>query len=257
MDRIILKKKPLVEAIFELRWDLQELEPGIKMDPHYNLLIGGLYERLKSDYPFHQQLPSAGMPNIMAEYLAQHRFRKGDNQWPLVQIGPGIITVNDTEGYIWEDFERRIVKVVRDLFDVYPNAASDLRPNTLTLRYIDAMPFDFDNCDILLFLREKMNLNIRLHHKLFEETGVEEAPKGLDLRFGFKSSEPQGSMRLRLFRGRQKDVDALIWETIVTSVSGDLPKIPSETDRWLEEAHDLTNSWFFKLIEGELLERFR
>ena len=37
MERKILKNKPLVEAIFELRWELQEPAPGMKIDPHYNL----------------------------------------------------------------------------------------------------------------------------------------------------------------------------------------------------------------------------
>jgi hypothetical protein len=40
VKRRILKNKPLVEAIFEIRWELQELAPGVKRDPHYKVLIG-------------------------------------------------------------------------------------------------------------------------------------------------------------------------------------------------------------------------
>jgi len=89
---------------------------GMRVDPHYKILVGSLYEQLKEEYPFHQQLPTAFIPDEMLGYLVQHRFRKGENQWPLVQIGPGIITVNDTEGYIWEDFKNRIERVVNILF---------------------------------------------------------------------------------------------------------------------------------------------
>ncbi|MCX6750116.1 MAG: hypothetical protein NTZ83_01545 [Candidatus Pacearchaeota archaeon] len=51
MEKIILKNKPLVEAIFELRWQLKEIQPGVKVDPNYKMLIGRVYERLKEEYP--------------------------------------------------------------------------------------------------------------------------------------------------------------------------------------------------------------
>ena len=121
MDRVILTNKPLVEAIFELRWELQEVSPGFKTDPHYPILIGGIYGKAKSQYGFHEKLPTATMPDEIAGYIVQHRFRKGENSWPLIQIGPGIITLNDTEGYVWEDFEKRIPAVVDMLFDTYPD----------------------------------------------------------------------------------------------------------------------------------------
>ncbi|MCD6239350.1 MAG: TIGR04255 family protein [Thermotogae bacterium] len=98
MERKILKNKPLVEAIFEFRWKLQEPSIGVKIDPHYKILIGRMYDRVKDEYPFHEQLPAATMPDEIAGYVVQHRFRKDKDKWPLIQIGPGIITLNDTEG---------------------------------------------------------------------------------------------------------------------------------------------------------------
>jgi len=38
MPRKPLKNKPLIEAIFEFRWELQEQTPGMKVDPHYKIL---------------------------------------------------------------------------------------------------------------------------------------------------------------------------------------------------------------------------
>jgi hypothetical protein len=115
MTRKILKNKPLVEAIFELRWELQEHEPGMKIDPHYKILIGRIYDRINrvsAEYPFHEPLATATIPDEMVGYVVQHRFRKGENEWPLIQIGPGVITLNDTKGYVWEDFEERISNVL-------------------------------------------------------------------------------------------------------------------------------------------------
>jgi len=256
MTRKVLKNKPLVEAIFELRWNLQEPSSGIKVDPHYKLLIGRLYDKLNDEYPFHEQLPAAAMPDEIAGYIVQHRFRKDRDKWPLVQIGPGIITVNDTAGYVWEDFEKRIIQAVNVLFKVYPESKNNLKVNRLLLRYIDAITFDFEKDDIFNFLKEQVKTKIDLYQELFKDTGVESLPLGLDLRFSFVSTEPKGAIHLRLARGKKKESDALIWETMVESVSVDINEVQDTIADWIKEAHNLTDDWFFKLIEGELLRRF-
>lgn len=256
MARKILKNKPLVEAIFELRWNLQELTPGMKIDPHYKLLIGRLYDKLNNEYPFHEQLPSAAMPDEIAGYIVQHRFRKDKDKWPLVQIGPGIITINDTEGYIWEEFEKRIIQIVNTLFEAYPESKNNLKVNRLLLRYIDAIAFDFEKDDISFFLREQMKTKIELYQNLFENTGVGKVPLGLDLRFSFASNKPKGAIHIRFTRGKRKEIDTLIWETMVESVSADIPEVQSAIDDWIKKAHDLADDWFFKLIEGKLVRRF-
>ena len=256
MVRKILRNKPLVEAIFELRWNLQGPAPGIKVDPHYKLIIGRIYDKLNGEYPFHEQLPAAAMPDEIAGYIVQHRFRKDKDKWPLIQIGPGIVTVNDTEGYVWEDFERRIIQAVNTLFEVYSESKDNLKVNRLLLRYIDAIAFDFKEDGIFSFLREQMKTKIELYQNLFEDTGVGKPPIGLDLRFSFASTEPKGAIHLRFARGKRKESDALIWETMVESASADIPEVQNAIADWTKEAHFLTDDWFFKLIEGELLRRF-
>lgn len=254
--RKVLGNKPLVEAIFELRWDIQEPTTGMKIDPHYKLLIGRLYDKLNDEYPFHEQLLTATMPDEIAGYVVQHRFRKNKDAWPLIQIGPGIITVNDTEGYVWEDFEKRIIKTVYTLFDVYPESRRNLKVNRLLLRYIDAIAFNFEKDDIFSFLKKQLKIEINLYQKLYNDTVVEELPLGLDLRFSFASTKPKGAIHLRFVRGKRKESDALIWETMIESVSEDVAKVQNKIADWIKDAHNLTDDWFFKLIEGELLRRF-
>jgi len=258
MEKIILKNKPLVEAIFEYRWELVPGPEGMKVFPHYDVLIGSLYEKIKNDYPFHQDLLSANIPSSMVEYIPQHRFRKGKNEHPLVQLGPGILTVNDAVGYVWEDFKPRIVKTIQALFDAYPDDKRSLEPSRLDLRYIDAIKFDFENENILDFLRKNMKLDLGIGPALFEDTGIGNAPKGLDLKLGFECATPNGAFKIRLRRGIFNKLDALIWETTVTSVKEmGLPKIPEEIGIWLEQSHDITHKWFFRLIEGNLMGQFR
>lgn len=215
MEKKILKNKPLVEAIFELRWELQEPASGMKIDPHYKILIGRIYDRVKDEYPFHEPLPTATIPDEIAGYVVQHRFRKDKDKWPLIQIGPGIITLNDTEGYIWEDFEKRLYHLLEILFDAYPNAETDLKISWALLRYIDAVDFNYEEENIFSFLSSNLKIYIDIYKKLFEDTGVKDLPLGFDLRFSFPATKPEGAIHLRFVRGKRKNKDALIWETQV------------------------------------------
>jgi uncharacterized protein (TIGR04255 family) len=70
MLRKPLKNKPLIEAIFESRWELVEPSPEMKVDPHYKILIGRLYGKISDEYPSREQsreqLPTATMPDEIA-----------------------------------------------------------------------------------------------------------------------------------------------------------------------------------------------
>ena len=62
MPRTPLKNGPLIEAISELRWELQEQTPGMKPHPHHKIPISKMYDRISDEYPFHEQSPTATMP---------------------------------------------------------------------------------------------------------------------------------------------------------------------------------------------------
>jgi uncharacterized protein (TIGR04255 family) len=253
---ITLKNPPLIEAIFEIKWQLEETGGGLKQDPHYSLLIGRIYDRLDEDYPFHQRLPSASMPSEMVAGIVQHRFRRGEEQWPLIQIGPGVFTVNDTKGYTWVDFEKRIIQGVSTLCEVYPDA-QNLTIDSLMLRYINGLEFDFDKEDILQFLAEQMKVDVSFHPSLFDHTDVERRPLGLDCNFTFTCEKPRAVINLRFAKGQRRNANALIWQTNLVTRSDDVPNLPTELEDWLENAHDVIEDWFFKTIEGDLLKRFK
>jgi len=245
---IELNNPPLIEAIFELRWNLQETEQGIKKDPNYKLLVGRIFEKVKTQYPYYEQLPTANMPDEIAGYIIQHRFRKNKDEWPLIQIGPGIITLNDTEKYLWVNFREKISYLIETLYDTYPDAEANLAVDGLLLRYIDAVRFDFENDDIFAFLKENFKTEINLYQELFEDKEINKFPTGIDLRFSFDSEKPIGKVNLRFARGRKKEEDALIWETIVQSIPENTPNNKNEIAVWTNDAHDITKDWFCKFI---------
>ena len=250
-----LKNKPLVEAIFEIRWKLGASPQGAKQDPHYKLLLGRFFDRVQDDYPFHEPLPASNVPDELVGHIVQHRFRTGKEQWPLVQLGPGIMSVNATADYLWDDFRERTISAVAKLYESHP-ATDEFCAEGLLLRYIDGVAHDYEQSDVLQFLREKMQVQASLPESLFAQRGIQERPSHLNWQASFASAEPAGRVHLRFATGQRSGAPELIWETSVQSLGDDIPEIPEEFPVWLDGAHEITHDWFFKLIEGELHRRF-
>jgi len=250
-----LKNKPLVEAILEVKWTLKGAKPGPQIDPHYKLFLGRLFDRLFTDYPAHEQLPTANMPDELVGHVVQHRFRTAPNEWPLVQIGPGIFTVNSTSDYTWSDFRPRAISAVEKLFDAHPKL-DDLKISNIVLRYIDAIEFDHNSENAFEFLRDKLKIYISLPDNLFEDNSVNKMPKSLTWHSSFECQNPKGQITIRVANGQRNKKPAIVWETIVETSGSDLPKMPNIFEEWLDSAHSVTDDWFFKLIEGELERRF-
>ncbi len=250
-----LKNKPLVEAIFEMRWALQQKGLGVAADPHYRLLLGRLYDRLQTEYPEHQQLDTANIPDEMAGHVVQHRFRVAEDDWPLVQLGPGIFTVNDTGKYRWSDYRARVIDAQKKLYDAHPKSG-ELKIENLTLRYINAVEFDHQSSSVLDFLNEKMKVSISLPQSLFENTDVDLLPQHFQTHQMYHSKKPLGIVQISFATGQRDGKSALLWETMCQSAGDDLPKMPEEFETWLDQSHTLVKNWFFKLIDGDLHRRF-
>jgi uncharacterized protein (TIGR04255 family) len=255
MSRKDLKDKPLIEAILEVRWKLQGNAPAPQTDPHYKLLLGRLFDRMLEGYPEHEQLPTASIPDELVGHVVQHRFRVAANSWPLVQVGPGVFTVNSTADYTWADFRPRALSAINKLYDAHPKI-EDLQIANLILRYIDAECFDFGTGNTFRFLRDMLKLNISLPDSLFDGTGVEDKPNSLTCQYSFKCKRPKGLISVRFATGLKANTPAVVWETTVESAEADLPEMPSAFESWLDAAHQITDDWFFKMIEGELERRY-
>lgn len=255
MPSKILKNKPLVEAILEVKWALTSPSPGVQIDPHYKILLGRLYDKVSGDYPEHEQLPTATIPDEIVGQTVQHRFRYGLNDWPLLQVGPGILTLNDTHKYVWSDFRSRSLTAIDKLFEAYPKP-TDLKIESLLLRYIDAIEFDYLARDLLGFLQEKMKVAISLPDSLFANREVRQNPAIFSLQAAFVCQNPKGLVTVRFASGQKDARPALLWETLVESKGESAPIMPKGFAGWIDAAHTITDEWFFKLIEGELERRF-
>jgi len=250
-----LSNPPLVEAIFELKWELQQKSVNTPpTEPHYQILVGSLYDKIKERYPFHEQMPSVMMPADMAAYIIQHRFRKGENLWPLIQLGPGIFTLNETENYSWDNFYNEIEYSLDKLYESYPEK-NNIKIKSLKLRYLDAIDFEYKN-NILDFLETNMNIRLEMPKSLFNKTNVHNIPNGFDIRFSYPVPE-LGNAAIRLTRGENNKKTAIIWETNIETGIDEIPKNKNEITDWIKNSHEICHQWFLNLCEGELLEKFK
>ncbi|MCD6327149.1 TIGR04255 family protein [bacterium] len=251
-----LSNPPLVEAIFELYWQLRQRQDE-PPEFNYGILAGRIYEKLSDDYPFHEPLPTASMPAEIAAHVIQHRFRKGKNEWPLVQMGPGILTLNHTkQGFKRDVFHCGIEALVQVFLSIYQD---DQKPtfSRLMLRYIDAVDFDYQAENVSEYISRTLKTDVTAKPSLLEGTGVSTSPTALDSTIFFASDRPKGQLRLRFGRGSRNNKDLLTWETIVETTGQDVPQDTEEIASWANDADELIHKIFFRMIEGELMERFK
>lgn len=250
-----LPNNPLIEAIFEFRWLLQkDTSKNIEYDENYNFLIGLFYNRIKDIFPYRENLPSSQMPAEIIPYVPQYRFSKKEKTWPLVQLGPGILTVNDTDSYAWENnFEDLCCKAIQNIYKCYPGT-NNLNLKGLTLRYINALKID--NVDILEYMHNLLKLKINFPQSLFETTEIHSIPNSLSTVFSFPISKPEGIVMYKFAKGKKDNSDALIWEISIISKDAEKINLPTEIGKWLSDAHSIAEKSFFAFSEGELYRSF-
>lgn len=246
---------PLAEVVVEVKWKLAPnpvagLPPT---DPNYKLLVGSLFDRMKADYPFHETLPAASVPDEFVPHIVQHRFRLAEDNYPLVQVGPGILAVNDTKGYSWKRYLPSVVDAVAKLRDTY---SGELTPEATILRYINAVPFDFGTSNAFEFMTDNFNVSVAFPPQLFSDHPVEQRPNTVLLESMHTLASPAGVVSLKFSTGEFAASSHLVWETQVLSLGADVPTLDG-LEVWLNQAHDVARAWFFILIEGKLEDEFR
>jgi uncharacterized protein (TIGR04255 family) len=104
---------------------------------------------------------SLAPPEVPTDILINnpvHRFRKERNKYPLVQLGPGVLTLNTTDNnYFWEEFYELAKKLNQEFFSVFPIENETFKSNLL---YIDFFKYDFKNQNVNEFINDSFNIKI-------------------------------------------------------------------------------------------------
>jgi uncharacterized protein (TIGR04255 family) len=253
----LLLHPPLVEAIFELRWELKtDPETGRMRDPSYPMMYGRLYERLKKDFPFVEDLPSNQAHPEATPFIPRHRLRKEKNGYPLLQVGPGILTVNDVkDGYSWHSYKVLILRLVECIIELFPEE-TPLNFVKCEMRYVNAIRFDLSRESPLSFLAEKLHTKIELDPAISILNKLNERPNAVALNLAYALEKPIGNLALQMQLGQVEGKPAYILQSLVQS-HGEL--VPAELESfmgWLEDAHEVSLNCFHTLCKGTLMEKF-
>ena len=148
-----LANSPLVEIVLELRWNILNKSDLSKIQ----YLYGDLYSELKQKYPFRENIVPAEIPMDILINQPVHRFRTGANDYPLVQVGPGIITLNtNDEKYFWETFSEWSDEIISAFLKVFPlDSGVKVTPSVL---FLDFFLFDFQKSNVNAFLNNGFNI---------------------------------------------------------------------------------------------------
>jgi uncharacterized protein (TIGR04255 family) len=255
-----LPNNPLAEAIFEVRWELSKgdaLKPP--EDPGYRILVGRYYDKIRKTYQASIDLPASQMPDSMLPYVVRQQFRASRDSWPVTQLGPGILTFNETTNYAWKSFRPNACMVIDALFDAYPIELHPLAISEANLRYLNSIPYDGDYAEqpLLTFIKNFLNTSIIVDPLLFgDNQNQADSPTNVVLSLTYDLAAFDGVGSLLIAKGEREGKPAIVWEIQVKTKQGYAPKTAVAIASWLEQAHEVAEKWFFLLCRGNLLDSF-
>lgn len=239
-----LPRAPLVEIVLELRWKITNKTDLSKIQ----YLYGDIYSELKNKYPFRESIVPTEIPIDILINQPVHRYRTANNDYPLFQVGPGIITLNTIDKkYFWDTFSKDMEELVGSFLKVFPIDSNEkLTPSIL---FLDFFPFDFEKKDVYNYINEKFNI-------VFNQSFIlnENYPK--DINLGFYYEIPTGDLSITFQKGKNSSLqDGIVLQTRINgkSLNPNIAIISS----WIEKSHDTCSELFKKLTEGELYESFK
>jgi len=237
-----LKNAPLLEVIFELRWNMSDSSHWER----YPYLHGDLYSQLKDKYPQRELLVPGEVPQEVMVNKPVYRFKSHDG-YPLFQVGPGLITLNTTDDfYEWDDYFAQIKELSNEFFQLY-NFGSNEKVSP-SLSYYDFLKIDLEEQDVLGYLSENLNIKITQNFHEFNED-----PNSFNLGIGYKTN--LGNFNLRIDAGINKNQEKGL---ILQFQLNGLQKQPNIEDltSWLNDGHKLCSKLFKQLTEGNLFNSF-
>lgn len=262
-----LRKAPLAEAVFELRWALHgppELPSAFHIDPGYLLSEETFRVKVAAlGFVVAKEMTAPG--EVAAGYsIGKRYYQVSEQNFPLLQLGPGIFASNQSTEYNWTGFKEQAMRGIEALINSYPGlGAYSLRPNYVELRYIDAFDSSLvGTIDLVDFLATGTRLEMKVPDLLRDKDVFSDLFQGRlllqrELK-GWKSSQfisDIGSAQ----RGNEKIIRL---ETKVVTTGDGVPTLTAEksfqnqVEEWLEFAHGLTSPYFKEVVSDKAMDKF-
>ena len=99
-------------------------------------------------------------------------------------------------------------------------------------------------------MQNNLRLTLRLPDGLFEHNQVNNRPDLFNWEVSFPTFDTVGKVALKVALGRVEGRPAYVWEIATHTSQSYVPERPADCSEWLDKAHDLTDDWFFNLLEN-------
>jgi len=240
-----LPNAPLLEVIFEIKWDISKKSDIID----FQYLHGDLYSNLKEKFPHRENLIPPEIPLDAVKGLPVFRYREERESYPLVQIGPGVITVNTIDSsYYWNKFSDEINNTINIFSNIYNNY--DKLSLSPILTYIDFFEYDKSKITPIEFINSNLQLNVNENFLNIDNANLS------DVNFTFNYQIGNNIVSLNLRDGKIKDSkNGIIMQTKVIGKK-DIYTV-ANLAMWLEDTHKLNSNIFKSITKGHLFESFK
>jgi uncharacterized protein (TIGR04255 family) len=225
-----LRKPPLIEAVFELRFSTETA---------YGLIPGRMFDALGDEFPDVEELQTATLPlDIPFPALVRHRFKSADGS-KLLQTGHGVLSVNHVAYSRYNDLRGDVARVIEAVIEL--SLAKEVR--RLGLRYINQMKLD----------RAWSSITTLTDH-------VPEAvsSKIRDRLFRYRLEYEPDRMNIVLANPTRDGDEKLLVDLDFFREEVDLPQMETQAIlQWLDIAHERVYEAFTALLTEEYLEEIK
>jgi uncharacterized protein (TIGR04255 family) len=245
-----LPRRPLVEAILEIKWDLSG-----KGDPAHPLFAGAMAGIVADMYPSQERLPAADVPDEYTPHVVKFRMRPPSAAYPLVQAGPGIVTLNSVDDYSWDTYKNNALHLWDSLQKAYPPFNNGLAPrvNNVILKYINSRPTG--SLSPQQYIEQNLHTAVTLPAGVADhETAGPPVGVALFVNYPLQRSDTTGTVRIQ--NGIVNEAPAMLWD-LTAEGKFSIPIDRETFGEWLDYSHGVLENWFFSLVEGILLSEFR
>ncbi len=238
-----LENAPLVEVMLEIFWE-------VKVDYDYNnlqYLIGDLFTEIKNKYPVRNAVYDSTIPPMeLLTHRPLHRYRKLKDGYPLIQIGPGLITVNTVnQNYDWDTFKIEIEFVI-DALSRLDTFGIDKVKTRLT--YFDFVKDNFEKDNRIEYLANKMNFELN-------QNIITDKSKTKAFNFNIAFQYENNTINY-ILKDRKIDDELGVWLEYAVTSDSELKFNKISILKWAEKAHDKCRDIFYKTFDGILLKQF-
>lgn len=243
-----LAKAPLQEVIFEAFWELDVDEKSrSQFDTGFDLAQGIFFNFLSKDYPYYIKKTPPLIPLQLLNRTPVHQFWRAKDEWPVIQLGPGILAANVTEkNYVWETgFQPVILHALDALLKSYKETP---RFEKLSLRYIDSVELEGEDQNNFLSFIEK-NLQI----KVMKQFDIPGSIKDQSISQVYKLDD-ESQLQIIISNGTKKDKPAVVWQTIITKEKS---FSPDEIREWIVYAHTTISNLFRRMLKKEYYDSLK